>query len=303
MDRLVYGAIMQSLAPAIDAPNAKLASLNTPQHRDDYAVKGLKDPMWRSSVYGCWTPETAHLPVDQQISSWAAREPGATENQRKAKKSAIAGDRLSTWLREMEIKLVADGTTKFKQSWLKYYVTPPEGMSIVYAIDPVPAPLPNQLKKGQGDTDFECHVVWGAKGTDRYLLDLHVMRGHEPTWTIKTFFELQHKWRPFRTRLETSVGQLTLYWLVSKAMDQRRQWYTLEPFDSRVSKFNRIVSTLGPIASNGRMYIPEKYSNFVDQFAQYPGVDHDDILDRSAIALMDLEEIMVFADPSAQSHF
>lgn len=288
---LVYGALMESLAPKSEAPHAKMIGLNTPQHKEDFAVEALRDPGWSSAVYGCWTPETANLPIEYQESAWEDRLP--TVELRKEKHSAAARNMLSVFQREKECKLTSAETASFRVPWLRKYNTVPEPVVAVYAIDPVPPPSDVAVSKGLHGNDFEAHVIWGAHGDNRFLLDYRLKRGHEPTWTIKTFFEMQRKWRPFKTLVETVAYQRTLLWLMKKAMDQQRTWYPIQEFQDRRKKFNRIVTAHNGPASAGKLFIHNSHVEFLEQFGQYPDVSHDDLLDASSIALGELEGMYV----------
>ena len=291
---LVYGALMESLAPKSEAPHAKMIGLNTPQNKEDFAVQALKDPAWISAVYGCFTKETMNLPLEYQESSWPERFP--TEELREEKRSAAHRNMLSTFLREKECKLVSSETASFRLPWLNKYSVPPENFVAIYAIDPVPPPSEAAISKGLHRNDFEAHVVWGAAGDKRFLLDYRLMRGHEPTWTIKTFFELQRKWRPIKCLVESVAYQRTLLWLLRKAMDQQRQWYTITEWQDRRKKYNRIVTAHNGPASNGQLYIKHDHIEFLEQFGQYPDVNHDDLLDASSMALMELEGLYVTSE-------
>lgn len=296
---LVYGALLESLAPRSEAPHAKMVSLNTPQNKEDFAVTALKDPSWTSAVYGCFTKETANMPLEYQESAWPERFP--TEELREEKKAAMRRNMLSTFLREKEVKLVSSETASFKVNWLKKYGIAPEGIVCIYVIDPVPPPSDVELQKGLARKDYEAHVVWGALGDKRFLLDYRVMRGHEPTWSVTQFFELQQKWRPIRCLVEAVAYQRTLAWLIRKAMEQQRLWYPIEEYVDKRKKFTRIISGINGPAAAGRVYIKDTHVDFLEQYSQYPEVPHDDILDASSIALMELEGLYVAEDGNIQS--
>ena len=288
---LVYGALLESLAPKSEAPHAKMIGLNTPQNREDFAVQALNDPAWVSAVYGCFTEETANLPLPYQESSWPERF--STEELRQEKQSAINRNMLSTFLREKECKLVSPETSSFRLPWLKRYTVDPETYAAVYVIDPVPPPSDAQLAKGLQGKDFEAHVVVGASGDKRFILDYQIMRGHEPTWTAKVFFEFQAKYRPIKTLVESVGYQRTLAWILRKAMDQQRRWYPITEYVDKRKKYVRIVSGLNGVASAGRLYVKEHHAEFIEQFGQYPDVNHDDILDAASIGVMELEGMYV----------
>jgi len=100
---LVLGAIKNSLAPATEEPNAKLAAFNTPQHSQDFSAEARNSPMWKTIEVPCWTKETLDLPVLQQVSSWEERYP--TETLRAEKLEAIRVNRLSIFT----VKLAGSG--------------------------------------------------------------------------------------------------------------------------------------------------------------------------------------------------
>lgn len=287
IERLVYGALMESLAPKSEAPHAKMIGLNTPQHKEDFAVKALKDPSWTSAVYGCWSKETAQLPTDYQESAWEDRLP--TPELRKEKRSAAGRNMLSTFLREKECRLTAPEKAAFRASWLNYYKEIPTPLTTIYSIDPVPPPSEKALSKGLLGNDFEAHVIWGAYKDDRYLLDYELKRGHQPTWTIKTFFELQRKWRPFKTRVESVAYQRVLMWILKNAMDEAQAWYAIEEYQSRQTKYNRIIASHNGKAAAGKLYVRPDQVDFIEQFSQYPDVSNDDLLDASSMCLDGLE--------------
>lgn len=288
---LVYGALMESLAPKSESPHAKMIGLNTPQNKEDFAVQALKDPGWVSSVHGCFTKETANFPTDYQESAWPQRFP--TEELRAEKRSATARNMLSTFLREKECKLVSSETASFSIPWLQRYAYPPENMLTIYAIDPAPPPSDTAIAKGLIKTDFEAHVVWGISGDKRYLLDYALMRGHEPLWTIKTFFEFQQKYRPIKTLVESVAYQRTLLWILKQAMNQRRMWYPVTEFNDRRKKFNRIITAHNGPATAGKLFVRADQVDFLEQFGQFPDVTNDDLLDASSMALMELEGMFV----------
>jgi phage terminase large subunit-like protein len=166
-------------------------------------------------------------------------------------------------------------------------------MVCVYVIDPVPPPSDKELLKGLKGKDFEAHAIVGVSGDNRYLLDYALMRGHEPTWTVKTFFEFQAKYRPYKCLVESVAYQRTLAWILRKAMDEMRQWYSVIEYVDKRSKFNRIVGSLNGVSSSGRLFVKDSQVEFIEQFSQYPELKHDDLLDAVAIAIADLAGMAV----------
>lgn len=287
---LVYGALEPSLAPTVDAPDAKMVALNTPQHRDDFASQAHGNAMWRSARYGVWTPETEELDVAYQQSRWPERLP--THDLRKKKAAYVERNDLSVWLREYEVKLINPETTKFKAEWLRYYELEPEGGVNVLAIDPVPPPNATAIARGEINpkNDFEAFAVVKLWKGRRYVLETSEKRGHEPDWTIREFFRLCQKYRPVVVVVESVAYQATLQWLLRKAMEHAKQWYYIKDTSTAKNKVVRIVDGLKAISSGRQLYVRREQTSFISQFIDYPGVTHDDVLEAVANACIELEE-------------
>lgn len=289
---LVYGALKESLTPATESPDAKMVLLQTPHNVDDVSMKSLKDEEWTHARFGCWTPETENLSFDQQESCWEERYPTVTLH--KEKESAIKRNQLSIFVREKECRIISQETSTFMPHWLKLYdLAPPKNeMKIVMSIDPVPPPSQVELDKGLKGKDSECLLVMGKHKADFYLLEYSVKTGHEPSWTIMEFFRLAIKWRPSRIIVETIAYQRTLAWLLRKAMEQQRQYFVIFENSDKRSKFTKIVDGLSGVASNGKLYVRPEHADFIQQFNEYPDVQHDDVLECGAICCSALQGLI-----------
>jgi phage terminase large subunit-like protein len=290
ISNLIYGAVLESLTPETENPLAKIVSLNTPQHKEDYAVAALSSPAWASEVFGCWTPETANKRPHEQESIWEERFP--TDTLRKEKQMAISTNRLSVFLREKELKLVSPEKASFKLPWIKKYRTEPpqDNMLTAIAVDPVPPPSDVQLKKGLTTKDDEAQVVVGRRGANYFLLDYKLSRGHNPDWSVTTLFTLYRRWQPFRVRVESVAYQSALAWFIEQEMIRQKFHFAIEQYKDKRKKFARITS-LGPIAAAGRLWVHESHLEFLEQFATYPDVERDDLLDAVSMAVNALEEL------------
>lgn len=287
VDDLLYGALKNSLAPASEAPDAKMVMLQTPLNRDDVSVKAFNDPEWQSARFGCWTADTEHLPAGQQESVWPERY--STAVLRREKELAAGRNQLSVFLREKECRIVSPETSAFRASWLRFYDFAPEGMQVLMAIDPVPPPSEKQIASGLRDKDYEAIVVAGRKGGDVFLLEYVLNRGHDPSWTTAEFFRLALKWRPQRIIIESIAYQRVLSWLLRRAMEAQRIFFAIEEYSDRRSKSIRIVDALNGLAANGKLWIRHEHTDFLQQFTDYPDVNHDDLLDATAIVVAALQ--------------
>ncbi len=285
---LVYGALVNSLVPQTEEPNAKLALLQTPINPEDVSNVAGKDTRFTTRTFGCWTESTADLPVEGQRSSWEERYP--TEDLRKEKIAAAQMNRLSTWVREMECRLVSAEACAFRAEWAQVYEgDAPPGLAVL-AIDPVPPPSDLQLAKGLRGKDYEAQVVWCRNASGYYMLDCIYNRGHEPSWSVATAFSLALRWRVARIVVESIAYQRVLKWLLEQEMKRRGVYWMIDDRkgDQR-PKFVRITSTLTGPASKGMLWVRKEHTEFISQFSQYGGpLDHDDVLDASASAVASL---------------
>lgn len=284
---LVYGALLASLAPKSEAPDAKMVMLQTPHNIEDVSMQTLKDPAWVSKRYGCWTPETENNPVSQQDSIWEERFP--TKERRKDKEDYLRRNQLSVFTREYECRIISAETSSFKREWLNYYDQAPDDMYVVMAIDPVPPPSERELEKGLRGKDYEAIVVLGRLRGNYYLLDYTLKHGHEPNWTVSEFFRLALKYRPKRVVVESVAYQRTLAWLLRKAMEHQRIYFPIVEFTDKRKKFSRILDALAGVASAGKFHIKPHMTDFIQQFSEYPNVAHDDLLDATATALSEIQ--------------
>lgn len=285
---LVYGALINSLVPQTEEPNAKLALLQTPINPEDISAIAIKDPRWTSRTFGCWTEETADLPLDAQRSAWEERYP--TPALRGEKIAASRVNRLSTWVKEWECRLVSPEVCQFRGEWLRHYEgEAPAGLSVL-SIDPVPPPSDIELAKGLRGKDYEAQVVWRRNAGGYYLLDCVYNRGHDPSWSVATAFSLALRWGVARIVVESVAYQRVLKWLLEKEMSRRGVFWMIDDRkgDKR-PKFARITSALAGPASKGLLWVKAEHTEFISQFEQYGGpLDHDDVLDASASAISSL---------------
>jgi len=296
---LVLADLKDSLQPETEAPDAKMVLLNTPQDFEDISQRALKDEQFTSARFPCWTPETLGLPLEFQESAWPARYPSAAL--RRDKKGAIARNKLSLWMKEKEVELISPEDCAFRHDWLQYFgideqePEPPKGGRWVeMAIDPVPPPTEQQIAKGFAKKDYEAFVVACRWDGAYYILETIANRGHEPNWTVNTFFSLCLKWNPRKIIVETVAYQKTLEWLLREAMRTRGRYWVITPFDDKRRKLDVIVDGLSGPASNGQLYIRRNQFELISQFLHYPGKnpdgDHDDVLNAAAIVVASLEK-------------
>lgn len=282
LSKLIHGAVKESLTPATEEPNAKLAALQTPIHPEDAAAEMRSDPEWNHYRFSCWTPETEDLPLDFQKSSWEERFP--TETLRKNKEGAAARNRLSIFLREMECKMITPELATFRPEWLMLETQMPDPKTCfsVLVIDPVPPPSPLQMSKGLVGKDSEAHAVVGRKNGEYYVLDIRASKGHEPNWTVATAIELAFRYRITKIILLAVGYETVLESMLRKEMARKKIYWAIEiQAPQGKSKFARIINQLQGPASQRKVHVHPSQTTFLSQFAQYGPTytGHDDELE------------------------
>jgi len=286
INNLVMGSLKESLVPRVEEPNAKLVLLNTPHNPDDLTGTAEKDSTFLTRRYSCWTPETEDLDLEAQESAWPALKP--SEELRAEKRGALEANRYSIWAAENECRLVTRERAAFRREWLRFEDEPAR-MFCVVAVDPVPPPSDVALAKGLFKKDYEAVGVIGRYRGNYYLLDYAKSRGHNPDWTVATAFGFAQQYGAARLVIQGINYERTLKYIFEKEMQRKRQFWPVNtlPTDKR-SKYNRIVSTLGGVAAQGRFFIRGSMFDFISQWESYPAIPHEDLLDMTAIGMTDL---------------
>lgn len=288
IEELVYGAILESLAPASESPHAKVVNLFTPLNKLDVGCMALGDKAWKSIQIPIWTKTTWNFPTHEQESVWPSR--WASPVVRLEKEQAASRNKLTTWLREKELKLVSPETSSFRGEWLQRWTILPDNLITFIAIDPVPPPSQMAVAKGLHKHDFESIACVGLYKGNYYLLALSINRGHDPSWTRAEFFRLARSHRPRRIFVEAVAYQRTLAWILRQEMQRQAIYFPIEEVTDQRSKHDRIVDGLNGVTSEQRLFLPpgeldEGMKMFQEQFEQYPNVNHDDALESVAVAV------------------
>lgn len=296
---LVYGSLINSLAPASEAPLGKLVMLNTPQDFNDISQFAIKDPRFTTIRHGCWTKETEDLPREYRKSAWEERV--STEELQAEYRAHVAQNRLSIFIREKECQLIAPENSAFRAEWLQYFGpgedhAEPEvhQMFCILVIDPVPPPSDAKLQKGIVDGDFEALTVLGRFRGGIYVLETSYNRGHTPEWTVGEFFRLALKWRVRKVIVETVAYQKVLAWLLREAMRIRCKYYMIKEYTDKRNKEQRILDGITNVASNRQLYVRKSQETFIDQYTHFSTVRKivkDDVIETVAIGCLEMQDL------------
>lgn len=304
---LLGGAIKNSLATRVDNPNSKMMLLNTPQNKLDYAqtCKGTEE--WLTLEHGCWTPETADLPLEYQVSAWEERHP--TEDLRMQKRDATLKGELSLFCREKEVRLTTPENAAFMPGWLKYWdeegkPRPVRG-TIVISIDPTPPLAPHAVAKNVQQKDNEAVAVCMRSMGNYYLLAYKQMKGQKMEWLTQTVIAFISEYQPIKVIIESNAAQSAIGLLLMQALERARIFIHIHFKQNNVQKYTRITTALSGIGFAGRLYCSKTHVDFISDFHLYPQVPKDDLLDAVASGMADLTNPMLegtggelFGDPN-----
>lgn len=266
---LVFGALLNSLAPASEAPLAKAVILDTPKSKFDL-IEGLEqDPEWKFIRYGIFD--------ENGESRWPARYP--TEGLKKAKENAIKVGRLAVWMREKECKIVSTELASFKEENLLFWETLPDRMTVVITIDPA--------SSEEETADDNVVMAVGFYNDKVFVLDYKAAIGQDPEMVKATVFEYARRFRPLGVVVESVAYQRVLAWYLEKAMREQRVYLPVYKIQDRRRKPDRIVQALGETSGYHRLFCLPSHSKLIEQFTEYSPVAkmHDDVLDALAMAV------------------
>jgi predicted phage terminase large subunit-like protein len=291
MDDLFFGALAKTLAPRVDSPFAKMVLLQTVLNRDDLISNCHKDKQWSSLKFSCFTtdPETG-----QEVSRWPERFP--YEDLIADKQAHIDRNQLPLWLREMECKVTSEATAIFLERWLNYYELLPETGRRVICVDPTPPPAIGQEKKIDRKLDDAVIMVLQETKGQLYVVEVYEAISPDPLEFIYQIFSMARQWKVKLLAFETVLFQRVYAYFLKQEMIKERFWLTLKGIEDKRKKFTRIVQDVSGPASSGAIHVKHEHSKLIQQFIEYPDVNHDDHLDCLSIGIQALHKYAVVDD-------
>lgn len=272
IEALLFGALLNSLAPATEAPLAKAVFLQTPFVKNDAIEKCMVDPEWNPVRFGIFD--------EKGQSRWPSRYP--TEALLKAKEAHIRRSQYRLWMREKECKIVSGEEKAIDVSRFKHYDVLPEYLDVLIAIDP--ASSDNEA------ADDHAIAAVGFKGNDVYILAYALSKAVMPDKAANDFFNLVLLTKPRKLVVEGNGYQRTLKWYIEQEMTKRRIWVACEMVQTKTRKANRIMSTIPMLAAYGHFHIKPNMTELIEQADDYdPNVKEqaDDLLDAISMAIID----------------
>jgi hypothetical protein len=273
IEELIFGAVLNSLAPASESPFAKAVFNQTPFNRDDAIEKCLRDPEWNGIRFGCFD--------ERGESRWPSRFP--TEMLLKAKEAHIRRSQYRLWMREMECQIVSGEEKALDVTKLKHYDVLPEYLDCIISMDPASSDSP--------DADAFATVAVGFKGGDVYILDYALAKATMPDKAANDFFNLALTY-PVRKLAVESIGyQRVLKWYLEQEMQKRRVFVATEAVQDKRSKATRIMQAIPGYLAFGHFFIRPTMSELITQMDDYDPMvkdQPDDLIDAIATAIISM---------------
>lgn len=288
IEDLLFGALLNGLAPASESPHAKAVFLQTPFNKNDAINTCMNDPEWHPIKFSCFD--------EKGESRWPERYP--TETLKKAKEAAIRRGQYRLWMREKECQIVSGEEKAINPEHFKTYDTLPEYLDVIIAIDPASSDSPK--------ADDHAIVALGFKGMDVYVLDYHLAKAVMPDEAANHFFSLALLYHPRKAVVETIAYQRILKWYLEQEMRKRRIFIAIHAVQDRRSKANRIMQAIPGLAAYGHFHIRPSMSQLVTQADDYdPEVDEqpDDLLDAIATGIIAQNPQMLASGDSLDGEF
>lgn len=290
---LLHGTVMRGLASPMDNAEAMIVIIQTPLDPNDAvetAFLNQGDNVWSDWLCveaSCFEYDSFGNPH----SSWPAKF--TTEFLVGEKKANIKINKLSLWLREMEVTVVSDELSAFKKDWLKVHETLPSGKDfywddLVLWIDPA--------SSESATADFQAITLTGRTGPDAWLIAYNLARGQDIEDTVNKFFEtwdMMLVMAKGRSNLlfgvEITSYQRQLARAIKKEMLKRQRFAYIDEVQDKREKEIVIVQAFTPVASNGKYHCLTSHTQFITDFGKYPRVQKDDLIESAARGLDKLD--------------
>lgn len=290
LEELLFGALLNSLAPVTEAPLAKAVFINTPFHKQDAIEKCAGDPEWVFRRYGILTTDGK--------SAWEARYP--TEQVLAAKTAATRKGRYRLWMREKECRIVSGEEKCINIERLQYWDVYPEDVIKVITIDPASS----DSKKA----DQNIVMCVAQRGIDIFVLAYYASKGTMPDECANQFFQLAITFAPImRAGVESISYQRTLKWYIGEQMRARRIFIPIREIQDKRSKANRITQMIPGLVALGHLHVHPSMQDLIDQMDDYDPMvkdQPDDLLDALAMAILELRpELLNNEDDALEGEF
>lgn len=268
-ENLFFGALAKSLAPASEAPHAKMILMQTPLAGNDIISKCAKDKQWRFLRFGCYD--------DNGLSRWPSRLPTSVLDA--DKKAHIERSQLALWMREMECEIIPDGGASFNPENMKLYDILPDNMVYLIAIDPASSDSPT--------ADDQVIMVLGFWKRFIYVVEYSAEKGEMPEIAAAKVVEYSQRYPILGIHVESISYQRTLAHFIEQEMRRTRRYIPVHKVKDTRRKSDRILQAVGRATGYGLVRVRAEHSKLLTQYARYSPTskEHDDVLDALAMGI------------------
>jgi predicted phage terminase large subunit-like protein len=273
-----WGALMKSLCRKEENPMAKCIMLQTPIDMEDLSMDIRKLKSWKTQIHSCFDAEGN--------STW--EEQFSTASLKAEKAEFIQLNKLSVWMREMEVNPTSSELRLFVPDWLGSYEQMPEGVWYIISVDPTPPPKDSKVERDPQKLDDAVVMVTGFHPQRKkfFVAEYYTTKSPQTMELVSKIFEFWVRYRPMHVVVETHLFQRTIKESLETHMQRTGTFFVITPIEDKRNKFVRIKDTLQGKASQGLIVIKDTHTELHSQFIAYPQVKHDDLLDALSLATM-----------------
>lgn len=271
---LFFGALVPTLAPKSEAPKRKLVLCQTGLAKDDIVNKAHSDPAFKTVRY----PKLIEHPDGRMESAWPQRF--SLEEVLKEKREYVQRRQLHVWLREYGCKIISRETNPFDPAWLRYWTALPTNLEFYIALDPAASKRKTAHKTA-------CFIIGVQRASgDVFVVGYMAQQGKDPdemwTWLLSNYRLL----RPKKIGVETFAFQKFLKWYFQKQMLADKTFFVVHEIEDRRAKPDRVLQAFSGLANQGKLWVNENQTEFVQEFTQWTEDVDIDLLDAGAMAIV-----------------
>lgn len=270
---LFFGSLVPCLAPKSEAPLRKLVLNQTGLHKDDIVNKAHLDPSFITMKF----PKLIDRGDGVLVSSWEERFP--TAECLKEKEHYAKRNQLHVYYREFGCKIVSRETSPLDPQQLRYWKALPSDLVYFSGLDPASS------KKTKAHRTAGAVVAVSKSTGDVYLIKYKSQKGQMPDEMWEWVKDVWRNLRPRKVGVETIAFQKFLAWYFQQKMIESKTFFTIEEVQDRRAKPDRIIQAFSGLASNGKLWVHENHTEFVDMYTTWTEELDYDLLDAVAQAV------------------
>lgn len=270
---LFFGAIVGCLAPKSEAPLRKLVLNQTGLASRDLINQAHTDPRFKTMKF----PKLVEQPDGSFESAWPERFPLAEVL--KEKDDYTAKGQLHIWLREYGCKIISRETAPLDPTHLRKWTSLPTDLDFYIGLDPA-------ISKAKTAHRTAGFVLGVSRSTaDVFVIAYKAQQGQNPDQMWIWLLAHYRQYRPRKTGVETVAFQKFLKWYFEKKMLEDKTFFAITEVDDRRSKPDRIMQAFPGLAAQGRLWVHENQTEFIEMYTTWNESLDYDLLDAGAQAI------------------